>query len=447
MSRRRAPKPTLLQQARNGLARLTTRTRASTHVKTITDSHELALALAAGVETDAGVNISPDRAMQVATVWACVRIISNAIAMCPLILYGRDGEKEVEATGHRIHYLLKHRPNRWQTPFEFKQLLAFHLLLRGNSYWFKGTVGGVADELFPMHPDQTQLYRWSELEWQYYYTPWRGGFQIFEPHEVMHVRGMSTDGIEGMSPVSAARQAIGGAAAMEKHGNKLFSNGAQVNGVLKMGPGQKLSPEALQRLQDDWKRKYSGLDNAYKVPILEDGMEFTQMSMSSVDSQFIEGRKFSRSEIAMFFGVPPHMLGDVEKTTSWGSGIEQQGIGFVINTLQPWLTNIEDALNASLLNPAEQIGMFCRFDTEPLIRGDFASTVTALKTLRETGIISVNEARKKLRMNPRDDEFGDDYLVPSNMTSQVVGPQTKEPGKLVPNDPQKALPPPQQRRG
>lgn len=446
MPRRRAPKPTIWQRASRALSRLTTRPRASQHIKDITNSHDLAMAMSAGVETDAGVNVSPDSAMQVATVWACVRIISNAIAMCPLVLFERDGDKETEAKKHRVHYLLKHRPNRWQTPFQFKQLLAFHLLLRGNSYWFVGKVGGVPDELFPMHPDQTQLYRWSEVEWNYYYTPWRGGFQIFNPHEVIHIRGLSSDGIEGLSPISAARQAIGGAAAMERHGAKFFGQGAQLNGVLKMGPGQQLSPEARERLQNDWRQKYSGLDNAYKVPILEEGMEFTPLSMSSVDSQFIEGRKFSRSEIAMFFGVPPHMLGDVEKTTSWGSGIEQQGIGFVINTLQPWLTNIEDALNAILLNPGEQVRYFVRFDTEQLIRGDFKSTVEALRTLREAGFISANEGRKKLGMNPREDVFGDDFIVPTNMTSQLVGPSTKQPARIAPNDPTKRLPPPQQRR-
>jgi len=420
------------------MASLTTRPRASQHVKTLTNSQQLEEAWRGGVVTDSGVHVSPDTAMNVAAVWACVRIISQSIAMCPLVLFEREGDKEVEAVGHPVHYLLKHRPNRFQTPYEWKQLLALHLLMRGNSYWFVGRVGGRPDELFPMHPDQTQLYRWSELEWQYYYSPYNGGFQIFEPHEVMHTRGLSFDGVEGLGVVEHARQTIGLAAATEKHGARLFGAGAQVPAVLKMGPGQKLSDEARQRVRDEWAKKYAGLDNAYKVPVLEEGMEYEKMALTAEESQFIDSRKFSRSDIAMFFGVPPHMLGDVEKQTSWGSGIEQQSIGFVINTIQPWLTNIENAINAALLGVGERNGFFARFDTTPLIRGSFRDQVEALIRLREWGVLTPNEIRKALGYNPREDEFGDDYVTPSNMTSQVVGPPggagEQDRGKLLPYD-------------
>lgn len=441
--------PTLMQQvgARLRGALSVSRPRASQHVRTLTTSEQLAESMRAGSVSDAGVYVNPDSAMNVASVFACVRIISNAIAMCPLLLYRRElSGRETEAKDHPVYYLLRHRPNRFQTPFEFKQLVAHHLLLRGNSYWFVGKQGGWVYELFPMHPDQTQLYRWSELEWQYQFTPYNGGFQVFRPSEVMHARGLSTDGIEGISVLDSARQTIGLSIATERYGSKVFSNGTNLSGVITMGPGQKLGQEMIERLRTEWEQKYKGLDNAHKVPILEEGMEFKPMSMNNVDSQFIDSRKFSRSDIAMFFGVPPHMLGDVDKQTSWGSGIEQQSIGFVINTVQPWLTNIEDAINGALLSPDEQIEYFVRFDTEPLIRGAFRDQVEGIRTLREWGIISANEARQMLKMNPREDPFGDDYTVPSNMTSQIVGPEAGEQdrGDVYPMDPSKRLAPPRQ---
>ena len=248
MSRTR-PAPSMLSSlataARGALMR--GRPQASTHIRTITNSHDLAIAIGGSAETDSGIAVGPDTAMRIAAVFACVRIIANAVAMCPLILYERQGEREVEAAGHPVHYLLKHRPNDWQTPFEWKQLVAFHLLLRGNSYWFIGRLGGRPDSLFPMHPDRTQVYQWTELEWQYYFTPFRGGFRIFEPFEVMHVRGLSGDGIHGLSVIEHARQTMGLALATEKHGAKLFGSGAQVPMVLTMGPGQNLSPETLER--------------------------------------------------------------------------------------------------------------------------------------------------------------------------------------------------------
>jgi HK97 family phage portal protein len=447
MSRRRAAAPSLMQRLRGALSR--GRPRASQHVKDITTSEELARAMSAGVATDSGISVSPDSAMRVNTVWACVRIISNAIAMCPLILYRREGAKEIEAEGHAVHHLLKYRPNRFQTAFQFKQLLMFHLLLRGNSTWFKGLVGGRPDELFPMHPDQTQVYRWSELEWQYYYSPYNGGFQIFEPWEVVHVRGMSSDGIEGIGVVEHARQSIGLAAATEKHGAKLFGSGAQVPMVLEMGPGQKLSKEARELLQEDFAKKYAGLDNAYKVPIIEEGMKLTKLALTSEESQFVDSRKMSRQDICMWFGVAEVMLGVGEKTSSWGTGIEQMSIGFVRNVLRPWMKNIEEELCASLLTEAERPFYSLRFDTEELVRGDFKNFVDALKVLREMGALSANDVRSKLGMNPRDDEFGDDFMVPTNFTSQVVngGNPTVDRGRLMPNDPTKALPAPQQRTG
>jgi HK97 family phage portal protein len=441
MSRRRAAAPSLMQRLRGVISR--GRPRASQHVKDITTSEELARAMSSGVATDSGISISPESAMRVGAVHACVRIISNAIAMCPLILYRREGGKEIEAEGHAVHHLLKFRPNRFQTPFAFKQLLVVHLLMRGNSMWFKGTVGGRPDELFPMHPDQTQVYRWSELEWQYYYSPYNGGFQIFEPWEVTHIRGLSSDGIEGRSVIEDARQAIGLSVATEKHGAKLFGGGAQVPAILKMGPGQKLSDDARQRLRDEIRQKFAGLDNAYSVPIIEEGMEWVKIALTAEESQFVDSRKFSRQEICMWFGVPEVMLGVGDKTSSWGTGIEQMSIGFVRNVLRPWMVNIQDELEASLLSEAERPFYFLRFDTKELVRGDFKTQVDGLRVLRETGIISANEARKELGMNPRDDEFGDDYMVPTNFTSQVVGPKVLDKGRLVPNDPTKALPAPQ----
>jgi HK97 family phage portal protein len=235
---------------------------------------------------------------------------------------------------------------------------------------------------------------------RYTYREANGAETNLPAEQVMHLRGLSTDGIMGMSVIQAAAEAIGLSLRTEEHGARLFSNGAQPGVILKH-PLQ-LSAEGAKKLKASFDEKHSGAGNAHATILLEEGMSVEKIGMTSEESQFLEGRKFQRSEIAMFFGVPPHMIGDVERGTSWGSGIEQQSLGFVTYTLLPWLTNLEEAFARDLIPEADQGRFSYKFSTDALTRADFRTRQEGRKIQFEAGVISPNEWRRSEGLNPRD---------------------------------------------
>lgn len=246
----------------------------------------------------------------------------------------------------------------------------------------------------------------------------------------MHLRSLTVDGLLGISPIEAARQAIGTALAAESHSGKLFGSGIQTTGVLKHPSN--LTAEAITRLADSFASRYSGSDNAFRPLILEEGMDWQSIGMNSTDAQFIEGRKFQRNEIAMFYGVPPHMIGDIDRGTSWGSGIEQQGLSFLTHTLMPWLVNIEQATDAFLLGDDAKT-YFTDFNTSEMIRIDFAARQAGHKIMRENGVISPNEWRKIEGMQPREDAAGDEYTTTtaSKPDNSFGNKETKDNGDVT----------------
>ncbi|MFW6060923.1 MAG: phage portal protein, partial [Phycisphaeraceae bacterium] len=360
---------------------------------------ELSRQLAAGSETASGASVTESSALRVPTVYACIRLLSQMIALLPLRVYEVDGEHETVHEDDPLDFLLHRSPNRWQTAYEFKQLIMGHLLLRGNAYVFVARAGGEVHELVPLNPANMWLEQISDLELIYHYTRFDGAQIDFSQFEIMHLRGLSTDGVVGLSPIAAAREAIGLAAQSEKHAAKLFANGARLGGVL--STEQALQQEAIERLRDQFERLYAGVENSHKTVVLEQGMQWTKVGMTAEEGQFIESRKFSRSEIAMFFGVPPHMLGDVDKSTSWGSGIEQQAIGFINNTLLPWIEAIQQAIWRDLIMPSGNSSRLAKFDTEPFTRGDFLTRQQGLEIMARNNVIDANEWRKREGMNPK----------------------------------------------
>jgi HK97 family phage portal protein len=377
----------------------------------ITTSQQLAEELRVGQRTDAGVDVSPSSSMQVAAVYRCVSIISGTMGMLPWRVYARDGDRETIQADHPVDVLLSRSPNRWQTPYQFKQWIALCQCLRGNAFAFVARKGGQPVELVPLHPDHMTVEQIGDFDVRYTYTTFDGRRQIFTPEEIMHFRTMSLNGLWGLSPIDAARQGIGLAVAAEKFGARHFGSGVRPTGSLKLPAGTKLSPEAIERLRTDINTILSGVDNSHKVAIFEEGMEWQSLSMTADEAQYVDARKFQRSDIAMFYGVPPHMLGDVDKQTSWGSGIESQGIAFIIYTMLPWLASAQDVANARLFGNGET-ELFTQFRTDDLTRADLATMANAIATLTNTGAISPNEARRMLRMNPREDAAGDNYVVP-----------------------------------
>ncbi len=378
----------------------------------ITSAAELDAALRAGAVSGSGMTVTPDSAMRVAAVYACVRIISGAVATLPLHIKRRvDARTREDASDASIWQLLRRRPNRWQTPSQFRRMLQAHLLLRGNAYAMIVRSRGTVQALIPLHPDRVEITQGDDLALTFLYTRPDGRRLRLSQDEVLHLVGLTLDGVRGVSPIAYARETIGLALAMEEHGATTFRNGARVSGVLKHP--QKLGPEAVANLKAGLEAFRAGGDQEGKHLILEEGMDYARIAMTAEDAQWIESRKFSRTDIAMFFGVPPHMIGDTEKSTSWGTGIEQQSIGFVACTLEDHLTMWEEAIDRDLIGTDDLL--YARFNRAALVKGDIKARWEAYVKGLQWGVWSPNEIRALEDQNPRDG--GDVYYPPPNMTA------------------------------
>lgn len=371
------------------------------------------LRIGGSMETQSGVSINETSAMRVAAAWRCVNIISGTVGTLPLDLIRRVSETERQpARGHPLRRVLTVKPNQWQTPSEFRRMMQAHLLLRGNAYALKVKLGRDVVGLVPIHPDKVLAEQLDDMTMEYRVTLKEGLQKVYKGTEIFHLRGMSLDGAKGMSVLSHMRESLGLALTAETASAKLMKNGQFVGGTLTHP--NKLSSEAFDRLKASVADRYGGADNAGKLMILEEGMTFGATSMSATDMQFLEQRDFQRYDIAMFFGVPPHMLGATEKQTSWGSGIEQQGIGFVTYTLNDWLKTWEEAIKRDLINEREWETLDARFFTQGLMRGDVKSRWESYVKARQWGILNADEVRALEDMNPRLDGRGGEYAEPPN---------------------------------
>lgn len=391
----------------------------------ITSADELDAALRTGAVSSSGRVVTPDSAMRVAAVYACVRIISGAVATLPLHVKRRvDARTREDASDAPVWQLLRRRPNRWQTPAQFRRMLQAHLLLRGNAYAMLVRSRGSVQALIPLHPDRVEVAQGDDLTLSFLYSRPDGRRLRLGQDEVMHLVGLTLDGVRGVSPIAYARETIGLALAMEDHGATTFRNGARVSGVLKHP--QRLGPEAVANLKAGLEAFRAGGDQEGKNLILEEGMDYARIAMTAEDAQWIESRKFSRSDIAMFFGVPPHMIGDTEKSTSWGTGIEQQSIGFVAYTLEDHLTMWEETIDRDLIGADDLL--YARFNRAALVKGDIKARWEAYVKGLQWGVWSPNEIRALEDQNPRDG--GDVYYPPPNMTAatEAAGGDPVTPG-------------------
>lgn len=368
--------------------------------------------------TQAGVPVNERDAMQLTAVYACVRILSEAVAGLPLHLYERTDAGSTKAVNHPLYWLLHDEPNPEMTSFLFRETLMCHLLLWGNAYAqiVRNGRGDVA-ALYPLMPNRMKVDRDERGQLYYRYQRTTGDaptdretFVTLEPTDVLHVPGLGYDGIVGYSPIAMAKNAIGLAIAAEEYGAKLFANGATPGGILEY-PGAIKDVEAVR---DSWNSGFGGSSNAGKVAILEEGMKYTPITINPDDAQFIETRKFQIDEIARIFRVPPHMVGDLEKSSF--SNIEQQSLEFVKYTLDPWVVRWEQSINRALLRPKEKRQFFSKFSVEGLLRGDYASRMEGYATARQNGWMSTNDIRgmEDLDRIPAEDG-GDLYLVNGNM--------------------------------
>lgn len=369
--------------------------------------------LRGGIGTNAGVYVSDEGALAYGAVLACVRVLSEAVASLPCILYervedgGRDGKRR--AAEHPLYALLHNKPNVEMSAFELWEMALVHLLLWGNFY-AEIVVDGRGDvtQLWPIPPKLVTPRRLPNKA-LVYDVELPEGKRTWSADWVFHVPGMRTNGLTGMSVVGWAREAIGLGMAAERFGATVFSNGEVPGGVLEH-PGV-LTDDAHKRLKKSWAEDHQGLDNAQRVSILEEGMKYTKIGIPPEDAQFLETRKFQRSEIAGMFRVPPHLIGDLDRATF--SNIEHQSLNYVVHSLQPWLRRIEARANGWLLLAPDQPRYFAEFLVDGLLRGDIVSRYQAYATGRQWGWMSVNEIRQRENLNPIDE--GDVYLQPMNM--------------------------------
>lgn len=359
-----------------------------------------------GPLTSSGVNVTPTAALGVPAALRAVTLLSGAVASLPLKVYRKtDGGRE-PATENQVYRLLHAVPNPLITPFTFKELIMNHLLLNGNFFAYVDWQNGKPVALWPMDPAAVSVECDNMTGAVSYRVNTVRGQQVLPPREVLHILGMTLDGIRGVSPITLARESLGGAIAELKHGQSFFNNGANLSGVLQH-PGH-LGPEAAETLRTSWRDKYSGSDNAGKVAVLEEGMIFQPIALSNKDSQWLESRQVSVLDIARIFGVPPALLGHLEKASY--SSQEAQNLEFLTHSLRPWLTRIEQAINRALITHSN---LYAEFTTGDLLRTDLKSRFDSYRIALAAGFMSVNEIRNLENLPAVDG--GDKLYRPLNM--------------------------------
>ena len=387
-------------------------------------------------QTTSGKRVNEFTAMQTTAVYACVRILSEAIASLPLHVYQYkdDGGKERVYT-HPLYHILHDEPNSEMTSFVFRETLMSHLLIWGNAYAqiIRDGAGRVV-ALYPLLPNKMEVWRDQSGELYYTYTRYSEenpnfknlGTVTLRKEDVLHIPGLGFDGLVGYSPIGMAKNAVGMTLACEEYGASFFAHGAAPSGVLEH-PGVLKDPA---KIRESWQSVYGGSKNAGKVAVLEEGMKYQQIGIPPEEAQFLETRKFQINEIARLYRIPPHMVGDLEKSSF--SNIEQQSLEFVKYTLDPWVIRWEQALMRSLLLPEEKKKYFIKLNVDGLLRGDYQSRMNGYATARQNGWMSANDIREMEDLNPiPEEEGGNLYLVNGNMirlTDTAVAAPTGDTG-------------------
>lgn len=366
-----------------------------------------------------GKRVNERSAMQMTAVYSCVRILSEAVASLPLHFYEYDanGSKK-KAVEHPLYFILHDEPNPEMTSFVFRETLMTHLLLWGNAYAQIIRNGkGEIIALYPLMPDRMTVDRDENGKLYYEYLTSTDDAPInkkatvrLDPTDVLHIPGLGFDGLVGYSPIAMAKNAIGLAIAAEEYGSKFYANGAAPSGVLEH-PGTLKDPA---KVRESWSQTFGGSQNSHKVAVLEEGMKYTPISISPNEAQFLETRKFQIDEIARIFRVPPHMVGDLEKSSF--SNIEQQSLEFVKYTLDPWVSRWEQTMIRSLLTKEEKKKYFIKFNVDGLLRGDYQSRMNGYSVGIQNGFMSPNDVRELENMDLIPEEKGGNtYMVNGNM--------------------------------
>ena len=367
-----------------------------------------------------GKAVNERTAMQTTAVYYCVRILSEAVASLPIHVYRYTDTGKERVYDHPLYRLLHDEPNPEMTSFVFRETLMSHLLIWGNAYAQIIRDGnGRVLALYPLLPDKMEADRDEHGRLYYIYTRNSDENPNFKEYgrvylrqeDVLHIPGLGFDGLVGYSPIAMAKNAVGMTLACEEYGASFFENGANPGGVLEH-PGVLKDPA---KVRESWHSVYGGSRNAGKVAVLEEGMKYQQIGIPPEEAQFLETRKFQINEIARLYRIPPHMVGDLDKSSF--SNIEQQSLEFVKYTLDPWVIRWEQSLQRALLLPQEKKEYFLKLNVDGLLRGDYQSRMTGYSIGRQNGWLSTNDIREMEDMNLiAEEEGGNLYLINGNMT-------------------------------
>ena len=358
----------------------------------------------------AGPTVNERSSMQIATVYACVRILAETIASLPLCLYRRTSDFREEALDHPLYFLLHDEPNDEMSSFTFWEAVMTHLCLWGNAYVQKIIDGnGRILGLYPLLPDKIEVDRDSKGQIYYIYHNSSDESQpeydkqtdiIFSKEEILHIPGLSFNGLVGFSPIAMMKNSLGSAIAVDRYGSDFFAHNAQPVGVLEH-PGTLKNP---QKIRENWMDTYGGVGNSHKVAVLEEGMNYKPITLPPEDSQFLSTKEFTVEEICRIFRVPPHLVQDLKRSTY--NNIEHQGIAFVQYTLMPWMVRIERSIKKDCLSQTEKREYYVKFNADALLRGDYASRMEGYSKAFVNAIMSVDEIRAKEDLPPLGEELG-----------------------------------------
>jgi HK97 family phage portal protein len=370
-----------------------------------------------------GKHVNAATALEVSTVVACVRVIGEGIAQVPLKLMQETtgGRSRLPAKKHPLYELLAVRPNPWQTSFEFRETLAWHVVLTGNFFAFKNIVGGKIKELIPFEPGMVTVMRDEFGVLTYQVTPESGRTQIFPASAIWHVRGPSWNTWMGLDAVHMAREAIGLAMATEEQHARMHKNGVQPSGVYSVEGT--LDKDQNEKLRGWIEREMGGSANTGRPIVLDRSAKWLSTGLSGVDAEHLATRKHQIEEICRFLRVMPIMVGYSDKAATYASA-EQMFLAHVVHTLSPWYQRIEQSIDANLLSEADRAqGYYSQFVEEGLLRGSIEATAAMLDKYVNGGLMTPNEGRAKLDMNPDTDPASDKLRVPANIVGKQPAPK------------------------
>ena len=367
-----------------------------------------------GRPTASGVPVTPANALGSVAVLACVKLLTETLSSLPLVTYERtpdDGKRR--AIDHPLYQLLDLEPNGEMTAREYRETLVGHVALRGEHFSEiqRDAYTGDPIALWPLRVDKMDVARDAQRRLIYDYTLPDQSHKLFARENILHIRSFSQNGLRGQSVIQLAQQAVGLSIATEEYAARFFGNGSLPGGVITHP--KTVTDKAAERMIRSWEDMHKGLHNSQRIAILEEGVSYQSIGITPEESQFLESRRYQLEEIARLYRIPPHMLGDLTGSTSWGTGIEQQSIGFVVYTILPWTRLIEQRMHISLFDRSERGRYFPEHLIDGLLRGDIKSRYDAYAVGRQNGWLSANDIRRMENMNPI--PGGDVYMVNGNM--------------------------------